>query len=232
MSFKLTDLLIFSFGFLAQFLFFSRNVVQWFKSEKAGKVLSPILYWQISLMASIMMLIYGILRNDFAILMGQFITFFIYIRNLQLQNAWTKIPFSFRISISMIPFLSLGWLFYSGKFSLAYFKGEEEIDKWLLYFGIAAQLVFTFRFVFQWLISEKNKESAIPVGFWFFSISGALMTIVYAAIRLDPVLFISNLGGLTMYVRNLILHYTGKGIFDLLPFDIDQVKTFVSRRKK
>jgi lipid-A-disaccharide synthase-like uncharacterized protein len=217
MELKIHDLLVFSLGFLAQLLFFSRNIVQWFKSETAGKVLSPVLYWQISLMASILMLIYGILRIDFAILMGQFITFFIYIRNLQLQHAWKKIPFSFRISISIMPLLCLVWLLYSGKFSLAYFNGEEGMLKWVLYFGILAQLVFTFRFVFQWLVSEKNKASGIPLGFWIFSVTGAIMTIIYAIIRRDPVLLLSNLGGLAMYVRNLFLHFTGKGLFKFLP---------------
>lgn len=58
MPLQFIDLLIFSFGFLAQFLFFSRNIGQWFKSEKAGKVLSPVLHWQISLIASVAMMVY------------------------------------------------------------------------------------------------------------------------------------------------------------------------------
>lgn len=217
MEIKLYDLLIFALGFLAQVLFFARTIVQWFKSEKAGKVLSPLLFWQISLVASVLMMVYGILRNDFAIIMGQFITFFIYIRNLQLQNAWKKIAIYFRILIVSMPFLCIAQMLIEGKLSLEHLVGKKEIATWLLLFGIAAQLVFTFRFVFQWIVSEKHKESSIPVGFWIFSIAGATMTLFYAAMRLDPVVFISNLGGLTMYVRNLILHHTGKGILGFLP---------------
>ena len=59
--------LIYGLGFLSQILFFARNIAQWFLSEKEGKVISPAIYWQISLAASVLMFIYGVLRNDFAI---------------------------------------------------------------------------------------------------------------------------------------------------------------------
>jgi lipid-A-disaccharide synthase-like uncharacterized protein len=194
-------------------LFFTRNIVQWFHSEKAGKVLSPLLFWQISLCASIMMMVYGILRKDFAIILGQFITFFIYIRNLQLQQKWKIIPAYFRIIIVLMPPVCLAWILFSGNHNLAQILGNEKIPYWLMILGITAQITFSFRFVYQWLVSEKNKESILPVGFWMISIAGASLTLTYAIIRLDPVLFISNIGGLAMYSRNLILHYTGKSIF-------------------
>lgn len=224
-------MLIFGLGFTAQLLFFARTIVQWFKSEKAGRVLSPVLFWQISLIASILMLVYGILRKDFAIILGQFITFFIYIRNLQLQKEWKRIPNYFRITISIMPFVCMAWMILSGNYSLKYILNNEDIARWLLYFGISAQIIFTFRFIYQWLVAEKNKKSALPLGFWYFSIVGALMTLFYAILRRDPVLFLGNFGGLAMYLRNLILHYTGKGIFDLLPFDVGVIKKYFTKNK-
>ena len=230
MDFKLANLLIFSLGFLAQILFFARTIIQWLKSEKAGKVLSPVLFWQISLVASILMLIYGILRKDFAIILGQFITFFIYIRNLQLQGEWKKIPGYFRITASAMPFACVVWMIVSGNYSLHSILNNADIARWLLIFGIGSQIIFTFRFVYQWMVAEKNKESSLPLGFWYFSIIGAAMTIFYAVMRRDPVLLLGSLGGMTMYVRNLILHYTGKGIFDLLPFDVGVVKKYFGKK--
>ncbi|MDR2910676.1 MAG: lipid-A-disaccharide synthase N-terminal domain-containing protein, partial [Bacteroidales bacterium] len=44
---------IYALGFTAQILFFIRTIIQWFKSEKEGKVISPVVYWQISLIASV-----------------------------------------------------------------------------------------------------------------------------------------------------------------------------------
>ena len=214
MNFTLSDFFIFGLGFIAQILFFARTIVQWFKSEKAGKVLSPVLFWQISLGASILMMTYGILRKDFAIILGQFITYFIYVRNLQLQGRWKTLPVFFRLLVFMLPLICIGWMIFSGNYNLKEIISNEKIPHWLLLFGISAQVIFTFRFVYQWIIAEKNKESMLPPGFWFFSITGAVMTIVYGAFRLDPVLVLSNLGGLVMYSRNLMLHATGEGIFN------------------
>jgi lipid-A-disaccharide synthase-like uncharacterized protein len=213
MDFNRADVFVFAMGFLAQILFFARTIVQWFKSEKAGKVLSPVLFWQISLGASILMLVYGILRKDFAIILGQFITFFIYIRNLQLQGAWKKIPNYFKVIAFIMPFACLGWMIFSGNYSLHHILNNTDIARWLLIFGIAAQLIFTFRFIYQWLVAEKNKTSSLPLGFWYFSIVGGTLTVIYAAMRLDPVLLLGNLGGLVMYTRNLILHYTGGFVY-------------------
>ena len=63
---------IFSIGFLSQILFSARLLVQWISSEKAGRILSPLLFWQLSIFASFLMMVYGILRNDLAIIFGIF----------------------------------------------------------------------------------------------------------------------------------------------------------------
>lgn len=230
MNINFTNILIFALGFLSQVLFFARTIVQWLKSEKAGKILSPVLFWQISLMASILMLIYGILRKDFAIILGQMITFFIYIRNLQLQGAWKKIPLYFRALVVLMPFICIIWILFSGSYSLSHILYNNDISPWLFLFGIAAQIIFTFRFVYQWLVSEKNKLSELPPGFWYISLAGSLLIFTYAIFRNDPVLLIGHLGSMVMYIRNLMLHYTGKGMFALLPFDMGVAKSYVNRR--
>jgi lipid-A-disaccharide synthase-like uncharacterized protein len=224
MQLSFIDLLIYALGFLAQMLFFTRSFIQWFSSEKAGKVLSPLLFWQISLVASILMMVYGILRKDPAIITGQFTTFYIYIRNLQIQGEWKKIPKLFRYPVSIMPLVCLGWIIFSGNNGWQQIIGNEKIAEWLMIFGVMAQVTFTFRFVYQWIVAEKNQKSILPVGFWYFSLIGGLMTLFYATMRLDPVLLLSNGMGIFMYSRNLIVHYTGKGLFELLPFNIVSIK--------
>jgi lipid-A-disaccharide synthase-like uncharacterized protein len=71
-------------------------------------------------------------------------------------------------------------------------------------FGLIAQAVFAMRFLWQWIVSERRKESVIPVGFWYFSLVGGIMLTVYAVFR-DPVLIPGQAAGLVIYVRNLIL---------------------------
>ena len=86
----MSNWIIYSIGFLAQILFSSRLVIQWITSEKQKRVITPTLFWTLSLLASFLLFIYGYFRDDFAIMLGQGLTYFIYIRNLQLQNQWKR----------------------------------------------------------------------------------------------------------------------------------------------
>lgn len=79
-----------------------------------------------------------------------------------------------------------------------------QFDGWIL-LGFLAQGMFTMRFVVQWLASERAKRSVVPVAFWFFSLGGGALLLIYAIQRQDPV-FIAGQGlGLFIYIRNLWL---------------------------
>jgi lipid-A-disaccharide synthase-like uncharacterized protein len=76
---------------------------------------------------------------------------------------------------------------------------------WWLVIGFGGQALFMGRFLVQWLVSERERRSVIPISFWYFSIAGALVLLVYALHRRDPV-FIAGQGlGVLIYVRNLHL---------------------------
>jgi lipid-A-disaccharide synthase-like uncharacterized protein len=196
---------IFSVGIAAQLLFAARMIVQWFQSEKAGKPLSPVLFWQLSLLGAIIFFIYGILRKDFAIVLGQLIVYFIYIRNLHLKNKWFTLMPVFRWIVYLIPVASLAYLFSSAPGNLKEIIGNTDIPLWLKIWGTAGQIVFTFRFLMQIIDSETQKESVLSNNFWIISLIGSTMIIIYAAFRLDPVLFFGQVGGAIVYSRNLIL---------------------------
>ncbi len=196
---------IYSIGFLAQILFSSRLIVQWLTSEKQKKVTTPVLFWSLSLMASFLLFIYGYLRDDFAIMLGQILTYFIYIRNLQLQNQWNKLPKLVQWFLFVFPVLIGIYYFNNNVIDVNNLFRNEAIPLWLLILGIVSQVVFTFRFVYQWLYSEKKKESSLPFGFWLLSLIGSLLILTYAIIRKDPVLFIGHILGATVYIRNLVL---------------------------
>lgn len=198
------NIIIFGIGFLAQLFFFSRMFVQWFISEKAGKVLSPTIFWQISLLASLLMMVYGILRLDLAILLGQILTYIIYIRNLQLKGDWEKIAPGIRFLTILIPIVGFIYLLFNSQI-VPDILNNPDIPKYVAIWGIVAQIVFTFRFVYQWIYSEKKKESQLPAGFWIISITGASMIILYALYRKDPVLLAGSIGGIVVYSRNLYL---------------------------
>jgi lipid-A-disaccharide synthase-like uncharacterized protein len=196
---------IYLVGFAAQILFSARLLVQWIKSEKVKQVLTPQLFWELSIAASLLMFFYGWLRDDFAIMLGQTITYFIYIRNIQLQNRWKRLPFLLRLFLLFFPVIAIYHGFNNGQIDTLRLFDNKEIPLWLLLWGSAAQIIFTFRFVYQWLYSEKIKTSHLPLGFWILSLIGSSMILIYAVIRLDPVLFIGQLFGFFIYIRNIIL---------------------------
>ncbi len=84
-----------------------------------------------------------------------------------------------------------------------------KFDAWTL-FGFSAQFVFFLRFVIQWLASEREKKSVVPIGFWYLSIVGSIMILVYAIKREDPVFIAGQFLALFIYVRNIILRRQAK----------------------
>jgi len=69
--------------------------------------------------------------------------------------------------------------------------------------GFAGQGLFAMRFIIQWLSSEKQAKSVIPIAFWYFSIGGGAVLLLYAIWRQDPVIICGQGLGLFIYLRNL-----------------------------
>ncbi|MCA9034716.1 MAG: lipid-A-disaccharide synthase N-terminal domain-containing protein [Planctomycetaceae bacterium] len=78
-------------------------------------------------------------------------------------------------------------------------------EQWWVGFGLFGQALFTGRFIVQWVSSERQKKSVIPVAFWYLSISGATVLLSYAVYRQDPVFIIGQSTGFVIYFRNLQL---------------------------
>lgn len=75
---------------------------------------------------------------------------------------------------------------------------------WVL-FGLSGQLLFTGRFLVQWIASERAGRSTVPVAFWWFSIGGGVVLLCYAIYRTDPVFILGQSMGVFIYARNLWL---------------------------
>lgn len=74
-------------------------------------------------------------------------------------------------------------------------------------FGFVAQAIFAARFIIQWIASERRKQSHVPVGFWWLSLSGGVLMTIYGLLRRDPVIILGQAPGLVVYARNLMLIY-------------------------
>ena len=81
---------------------------------------------------------------------------------------------------------------------------------WWVAFGLAGQLLFGSRFIIQWIASERKKVSYIPIVFWWLSLSGGLITFIYAIHIRDTVFTVAQGAGLFVYLRNLMLIYRRK----------------------
>jgi lipid-A-disaccharide synthase-like uncharacterized protein len=197
--------IIYTIGFFAQLLFSGRLILQWILSEKSKKVITPSIFWKLSLLASFLLFVYGYLRDDFAIMLGQALTYFIYIRNLQLQGEWQKSPKYLQWFLWLFPVLLIIYSFNNNTYDIDKLFRNEAIPLWLIIWGSIAQIIFTLRFVYQWIYSEKNKESSLPFGFWILSLIGSSMILIYAVLRKDPVLLAGHLMGLIIYFRNILI---------------------------
>ncbi len=80
---------------------------------------------------------------------------------------------------------------------------QMSADTIWLGIGFFGQLMFTARFLVQWIATERAKRSLVPRAFWYFSIAGSLILLCYAIYRLDPVFILGQSFGMIVYSRNL-----------------------------
>lgn len=202
----------FLIGFLAQGFFSARILVQWIMSERARKVLSPSVFWILSIAGSYLLCLYGVLRQDFAIVLGQFISYYVYIWNLKAKGIWSTAPLWLRILLIATPMIAIC---VGATHADAFFQGffnNKDVPMWLLLFGSAGQVIFTLRFVYQYWYSSRHGESELPPFFWILSLIGSLSIVSYGIIRHDPVLIVGQSFGLVAYIRNLMIGARAKRV--------------------
>lgn len=81
----------------------------------------------------------------------------------------------------------------------------EILKSPLALLGLLGQALFFSRWIIQWLASEKRGESHVPIAFWWVSLSGGMLLLVYAFLRHDPVFIIGQTVGVANYSRNIVL---------------------------
>jgi len=83
-------------------------------------------------------------------------------------------------------------------------RSLESRSLWLA-LGFAGQVLFAGRFLLQWIHSERMRRSEVPLGFWFLSLAGGLILLIYAIHIADPVFILGQAFGALIYLRNLQL---------------------------
>lgn len=90
---------------------------------------------------------------------------------------------------------------------LDFFHVDSRLELTWVMVGLFGQLMFSGRFIVQWIASERVRKSVVPVAFWYFSMAGGLVLLSYAIYRADPVFILGQSLGVIIYSRNLWLIY-------------------------
>lgn len=197
-------------GFTAQVFFSLRTLFQWWKSETARKVVSPSAYWVLSVIGSYLFFIYGVLRDDFSIVLGQLISYYIYLWNLDAKGVWKRLGRILQTVLLATPVVAVLLMLRDAQTFFQNFFRNDSIPFWLVVFGSAGQVIFTLRFVYQYFYSRSRSQSALPLGFWAISLFGSSVIIAYGIFRLDPVLILGQSFGFVAYIRNLVIGFKEK----------------------
>lgn len=199
----MNPLLITCVGLLAQVFFSARTLVQWILSERARKVLSPTLFWALSLAGSALLAAYGWLRADFAIVAGQMVSYYVYVWNLDIKGV--HMPKICWTLLLLFPIVAVSFVMGDAESFMHNFLLRPDIPYGLLVFGTFGQLLMTLRFIYQWWYSSRLGRSELPPMFWWISLGGAAISFVYGVFRADIVLLLGQGFGLLVYGRNIYL---------------------------
>lgn len=204
-----SPLWIYCVGISAQVFYTGRVFVQWYLSEKHGRVESPALYWILSIIGSMILFFYGWLRNDFSIIFGEYLSYYIYMWNIKAKGLYAKTPKIVPIIQILLPVIVSIALFKDiPQFAQTFLK-NDDVPLRLLILGTAGQFIYKMRFVYQWLYSVKKGQSLLPLSFWVIAIVGSLLIIIYGIIRHDWVLILGQFG-IIASARNIMIGLSNK----------------------
>jgi lipid-A-disaccharide synthase-like uncharacterized protein len=211
---------LYPLGFISAFLFGIRFVIQWIESEKAHDSIASASFWHLSLTGNFLLMIHSFIQIQYPICLVQSCHAVISWRNLNLLPT-NKTPYSFStvIFLFIIAIFSTSFAFVIQDnimgtkmdwFRVPQAPWQTSLPSvsflWHI-IGTFGYLVFSSRFWVQWWLVEKSQVSQLPPIFWYLSLLGAILSIVYFIRIEDSVNLIGPLLGLIPYIRNLMLLY-------------------------
>lgn len=194
-------------GFTGAGLFFSRFLVQWWVSERAGESVVPRSFWWLSISGSLLLGTYTVHVGEPILLAGHLINGLIYARNLSFQYARGRPRVLGMLAVTILAL-------FAGIVLLVLTIGASRLSEpaastaWFVC-ALAGQVIWSTRFVVQWWCSERHGRSYLPRSFWWISLVGNALLLAYSLYLADAVLVFSYLSGPVVQVRNLILGSRG-----------------------
>ncbi len=191
-------------GIAGQVLFTLRMFTQWIASERAKESVTPRSFWWMSIVGTLLLLVYAWHVRDLVFLIAPTLNLFLYMRNLALSRPGTHR----RVGHWLVP---LATVMLASSLLAAYLTAEqknivaiEESPAWLIV-GLAGTALWTLRFPVQWIVAERLGRSTLPPVFWWMSLAGAALLTAYAAYKPDVVFVLAYALAPVPIVRNLML---------------------------
>lgn len=212
---------LYPLGFLSSLAFTARFVIQWLASELHGKPTVTGTFWRISIVGNGLLLCHSVLQGQSHVALIQTINGVIACRNLNLLK-----PSEQRASLRTTAFALIAALAVTvGLFSAFSIAATGTVD-WIRVptapwndaaqrsapfvvhlLGTIGLVLFNCRFWIQWWQAERAGDSVLSPAFWWASLLGAALSLLYFGTIKDPVNLIGPLFGMVPYLRNLMLHY-------------------------
>jgi lipid-A-disaccharide synthase-like uncharacterized protein len=187
-------------------LFTARALVQWIASERASKVVVPVAFWWISILATFIHLAYSLARRDgdglydpdLPMFFGLAVTLVPYIRSLRIHYRPDRPARAGRPIVAVAASI-LAVLVAVGV------SGVPFDGIWLFTLGLVGNVVFRARFILAWVQTESRRQTVLTRPFWILGLVGSLILIVYSLLRSDPVFLLSYIFNAIPCIRNLTL---------------------------
>jgi lipid-A-disaccharide synthase-like uncharacterized protein len=193
-------------GWLGIACFFSRFLVQWLASERAGESIAPRVFWFLSIAGALLLIVYSLKRGEPIFLAGYVVTLFIYLRNVWISDPVTHSRTLGPVPLMLLALVAWGVLVATSVDELRPGWGDSLV--WLAV-GAVGQAVWSSRFVVQWYMTERSGHSHFPQAFWWISLLGNGLLLAYAVRVGDPVWVVGLLAGPLVQIRNLMLIHRG-----------------------
>jgi len=199
-----SPLWVYLLGLVAMGVYGSRILIQWYLSEKHHRVESPGIYWVLSSLGAVLLYVYGWLRKDLSIIVGESLGYYVYMWNISVMGLYKKVPRIVPILQAVFPLVIIGLIIKDWPVFVETFLHNEYVPLGLLLFGIAGQVTYEIRSIYQLVYSYRRHQSILPLGHWVLAVIGSLMIIVYGLIRHDWVLAVGQFS-IFFSIRNLMI---------------------------
>jgi len=201
-------------GTLGALIFYGRFYVQWFASERAGRSVMPILFWYMSCLGSVLLMVFAVATRSPLGALSQNFNLVPYGRNL--LHIWreegTLTPLRRRlvngvmviVGVVAVCLLAYVWIGEHAHLQKQPDHVAREVWIWLAV-GAVGQMLFAARFLVQWLATERQRRSVVPPAFWYLSLAAALLQTPVYFHRREWEFGIGMLATIVIYLRNIWL---------------------------